>query len=245
MENLKKIYVVSNKLSTFARHKNIFTVDNFLAKVRSKKDASTLSLNPYEVNLGQGLNDEEIDGIINLIVFLDLENLFILNSLSWSKKRSSKQLTHKHKDQNIIISEPKKLSCEEYQSDLMLNESCAEMSDHITGQHIQGMVLIEAARQMVNSVSEKFLIPKGDSIRKGFVLNGMNVKFNHYVLPLDVELNFVIRKLRRGLGGNFKVDSIVNVIQNSQLMMSIQIDFSVMDKVTLLNIESKIVEQSI
>lgn len=49
-----------------------------------------------------------------------------------------------------------------FESHLMLNDRCAEMSDHVTGQHLQGMILIEAARQMTLAVTEMYFIDSND-----------------------------------------------------------------------------------
>ncbi|MBD2810814.1 hypothetical protein ID853_07945 [Xenorhabdus sp. Vera] len=82
------------------------------------------------------------------------------------------RITHKHKRKNVLISKTIKTGDTSYQCHLLIDDDCAEMADHVTGQHIQGMVLLEACRQMINSVSERFLIKTGRN--KSFVLHTMN-----------------------------------------------------------------------
>lgn len=243
MEKLK-IVIIGNKLNDFANNKNILTYQqfNYLLKIESKLAGST---NKYKIHLGQGLSDLQIKSVFENIYDLNLIDRFSLSGVMHKIGRAGCGLTHKIKTENSMISEPEKISELTFRSYLMLDESCAEMSDHITGQHIQGMVLIEAARQMVNAVSEKFLIHSHSRKRKGFVLHSLNSTFLEYIFPLDVEFIFKLEKLRHGLDGNFKAHANIQALQNSKLMMSIDIGFSVMEKNTLLGLESQRAETAV
>lgn len=239
-----RIVIIGNRLTEFANNKNILTYDqfNYLLQIESKL---TDSQNKYTLHLGQGLCDLQIQAICKQIHDKDLDTRFKLYNDLFPIFRANSQLTHKRKIENSMISAPKKISDSEFKSYLMLNDSCAEMSDHLTGQHIQGMVLIEASRQMVNSVSEKYLITKSNSKKKGFVLNYLNSKFHEYVFPLDVEIIFKIEKIRHGLDGNFKATAFIQIFQNHNLMMTIDIGFSVMEKESLLEIESQMAKAAV
>lgn len=239
-----KIIIIGNRLIEFSNNKNIFTFDQFL-HLLSIENKLLNSHNNYLVNIGQGLNDQQINDIQDKIEQLDLSHRFHLTGALSHASRANSGLTHKINSHNSMISEPYKLSSSEYKSYLLIDEACAEMSDHITGQHIQGMVLIEASRQMVNSVSEKYLISDKNTARKGFVLNSISSTFFEYVFPMEVELIFTLDKLRKGLDENFKAEASISVYQHEKVMMKINVIFSVMDKKTLLNIESKMAELSV
>lgn len=242
--NELKIIIIGNRLIEFANNKNILIFDQFsyLLDIESKLINSQ---NNYLINIGQGLNSQQINDIRKKIKQLDLSHRFHLTGALAHAIPASSELTHKLKSQNSMISEPYRLSASQFKSYLLLDEACAEMSDHITGQHIQGMVLIEASRQMVNSVSEKFLIADNNTARKGFVLNSISATFFEYVFPLEVELVFTLDKVRRGLNNNFKAEASISIYQHEEIMLEINVIFSVMDKKTLLNIESKMAESSV
>lgn len=239
-----KIVIIGNRLTEFANNENILTYEqfNYLLKIESKLSESQ---NKYKIHLGQGLSDLQIESICNQIQKKELKNRFKFFEGFHNISRASRLLTHKHKIENSMISEPEKISELEFKSYLMLDDSCAEMSDHLTGQHIQGMVLIEASRQMINSISEKYLITKNITKKKGFVLNFLNSEFYEYVFPLDVELIFRLEKIRNGLDGNFKAEASVQIIQNNKPMMTVEIGFSVMEKTTLINIESQMAKLAV
>ncbi|VEG92516.1 AfsA-related hotdog domain-containing protein [Legionella spiritensis] len=239
-----RIVIIGNRLTEFANNENILTNAqfNYLIQIESKIPDSQ---NIYKLHLGQGLSDFQIEAIRNQIQDDQLKNRFKFYDGLHNICRATRQLTHKHKIENSMISEPERISELEFKSYLMLDDSCAEMSDHLTGQHIQGMVLIEASRQMVNSVSEKYLISKNSTRKKGFVLNSLSSKFYEYVFPLDIELIFRLEKIRDGLDGNFKAEASVQIIQNNKLMMSFEVGFSVMDKTTLTGIESQMAKLAV
>ncbi|MDP1217553.1 AfsA-related hotdog domain-containing protein, partial [Klebsiella pneumoniae] len=65
---------------------------------------------------------------------------------------------HKRKKANILITSPEKRDEDNYCARLILQDASELLCDHQTGQHIQGMVLIEAARQTIIATSEKFLL---------------------------------------------------------------------------------------
>lgn len=243
MERLN-IFIIGNRLHTFANNRNIFTYNQFswLWTIESKLHQS---LNTYSIHIGQGLNDQQILEIQKKIQNPCISGRFSLTGYLSRVHRAANALTHKIQSRNSMISDPERFSDSFFKSYLLLDESCAEMSDHITGQHIQGMVLIEACRQMINSVSEKYLIPLGNSSRKGFVLNALNTNFLEYVFPLEVELLFNLESVRHGLGGNFKAKAIIEIRQNDQISMKAEATFSVMDKSTLINIESQMAQTAV
>ena len=90
---------------------------------------------------------------------------------------------------------------------------------------------------MARSVSEIFFVSPQKKEQKSFVLSQLNFTFNEYIFPLDVEYFFKIEQLRHGLDGNFNAAATLYVKQNKKIMMSVDIDFSVMEKNTLLDIE--------
>ncbi|MGQ3892020.1 AfsA-related hotdog domain-containing protein [Legionella sp. CNM-4043-24] len=243
MKDLKPIYIVGNRLKNFACFDNVYTFDEFKQFYIDVVSAETKSI-VYEVRVGQGLSDRCINKVIQLLNRPEAKNIFLINSFLMNLSRGSKLETHKHFDKNIMITSPL-LDNDKYISYLHLDDAAAEMSDHITGQHIQGMVLIESARQMINAVAEKFLIPSHISSLKGFVLNRIESNFKQYVFPVEVKLCLEILNIKNGLNGDFKADAKLKVYQNNIEMCCIEISFSVVDKKILSAIEHSMAEKSI
>jgi hypothetical protein len=55
-----------------------------------------------------------------------------------------------------MLSLPRRVSESCFEADVLVDDAGEHMSDHVSGQHLPGMVLIEAARQMILAVTEEF-----------------------------------------------------------------------------------------
>lgn len=231
MKNVK-IIIVGNQFGAFSNNQNILTYEQFQCLIEMEKNNLT-SESKYQIYLGQGLSDLNIDSIYETGKSSVLAGRFSFIGFMQRNKRAVSHFTHK----KCIISEPEKISDHLFMCSLMLDESDTELDVPSNSLHIQGMVLIDAAHQMARSVSEKFFIFPLDNERKNFVLNRINSSFFEYVFPLGIEFIFKMEQFRHGLDGNFQAEAIIQVKQNKKLMMSVDIDFSVMEKNTLLNIE--------
>ncbi|OKO99466.1 AfsA-related hotdog domain-containing protein [Xenorhabdus eapokensis] len=224
------IVVVGDRFTEFSENNNVLTfsqVLKFLSAAQCEDD--------YQVIFGQGLSKENIEEFKNLLRHGDTDKTLLLNKIHLL--RETTRNTHKHKVENVLISETIKTGVVSYQCHLLIDDGCAEMADHVTGQHIQGMVLLEACRQMVNSVSERFLIKTGSE--KSFVLHAMNSEFKEYLFPVASSMEMTIRHFRRGLRGDFTAECIITIMQNNTVCLCVGIKFSAIDKGYLSLIEQQ------
>jgi A-factor biosynthesis hotdog domain len=197
----------------------------------------------YEIYQGQGINDERFDQIMNKIAEYGLVSRYKINR-NKSIKKANLQLSHKHKKENTLISEPGCISDNRYLSTLMIDENCAEMSDHQTGQHLQGMVLIEAARQMTLAVTEKYFLDKSQRGNMYFVTNSLETTFHKFIFPLDVEMHYEIIK-SRGVGTNRNFQVVIKFIQNGEVGTEVRYGFSVLDPNYMITKESQLAQQNL
>ncbi len=134
---------------------------------------------------GQGLGDDRVRDL--LAAASTSANVQHFDFSLWHSlpRRASGALTHKHREENVLISAPRQLAEHEYEMHLLIDERCELMSDHQSGQHVQGMILVEASRQMTIAVTESFLLPEGrESKDYAFVLNQMSVSYNNFTFPI-------------------------------------------------------------
>lgn len=119
----------------------------------------------------------------------------------------------------------------------MIDENCELMSDHTTGCHIQGMVLVEASRQMALSISERYLLPELLQLNNYFTLNNIEVKFKNFLFPIDVEIHCIVSKYElindKRLNAQIKID----FYQNNQLAVEAMVEVSAFEKMQLVKTE--------
>jgi hypothetical protein len=229
MKQFNNICVVGNKLKSFSNNKSVFTLDEFMCLLKLESKICD-GKNYYNVHVGQGLNDDCLATIFSTVKKEHLNTRFIFSGVTEKTQRASLEATHKHDSKNIMISKPLKLEERFFESYLMLDENCAEMSDHITGQHIQGMVMIEAARQMINSFTEDYLLEAEQKKNASYVLKGVNTKFHQYIFPLELKMVCELTKFRRVPNGDFNAIAKISALQHGELAMEIELDYSVINK---------------
>ena len=224
----KVIYIVGEKIKRLVPFSNVINYSEFM------QQHMVLSTEGWTVILGQGLSALEISSVILVVSTFKSGNNKIGNSYA-AAPLLSPVLVHKHELKNTLVSVPEKVAENLYMAYLCVDDSCAELSDHLTGSHIPGMLLIEAARQMVTAVTEKFL--KSESNNYAFILNQLGADFKHYVFYLEVQLFYKLLEIRHGLNGAFTARAQVNFVQNNISVTSIAIKHQLMDKIVMDNYE--------
>ncbi|MFZ2315069.1 MAG: AfsA-related hotdog domain-containing protein [Gammaproteobacteria bacterium] len=222
MKENEILYIVGDKFESFAHHKCVFTFSKFIKFICNDKS----KFNCDFVMLGQGLNEEEKNILKSLAVNAGVTCI----QESFSPLASS-NISHKCKIENIMISDP---SCAEsndlYKSHLYLNDDCAEMSDHVTGQHIQGMVFTEAARQMMLAVAEKYILNENDKENSYCALLKVNSQFYQFGFPIATEILHKVNELECNKTGRYKAKTTTEFIQNGKVIAMVDIDYIFNDK---------------
>ncbi|STU75669.1 A-factor biosynthesis repeat-containing protein [Klebsiella variicola] len=143
---MEKLIVVGEKFTDFARrHQNVLTVNEFERFVWSGELAGV-----DKIVIGQGVQLDDISRTVCIIRqhYPDkIRQIVNLQDLYYQNNRDHQRLVHKRKKENILITSPEKRDEDSYCARLILQDASELLCDHQTGQHIQGMVLIEAARQ--------------------------------------------------------------------------------------------------
>lgn len=122
---------------------------------------------------------------------------------------ADKALVHKSRSENVLISAPQKEPDGTYTARLLINDGCAEISDHVTGCHVQGMVLLEAARQMMISASDIHFRQKEVGQSYYYVFDEMTVRYMQFVFPVEIEIR--LRFVEANGSERFGVSAVLDV----------------------------------
>jgi A-factor biosynthesis hotdog domain len=93
---------------------------------------------PQQVLLGQGSSNADSEVLTHARA-----RAFVHEQ----EPRASVEQTHKRADEHVLITRLKPIGDHSYQCELYVNEVADRLSDHVTGQHFGGMLLVEAGRQ--------------------------------------------------------------------------------------------------
>ena len=235
-------YVVGDKFDRCTKLKSCITYSEFLEKYRNRELDVSIQ-NGIQYYPGQGLQEEQIKVFLKEIEGRKLSKHFYVWYHMLSNYKASEKLTHKRYGENRLITEPQNIAIDTYEMDLVINDKNEIMSDHVTGYHLQGMLLIEAARQSFLAVTEKYFVPKELDFKSYFVIKKMEVNFISFVFPFDTKIvyNILDKDIKDPLKLNFSI--CVGIHQMDQIATSIDIDFSVFHKPWFETIEQKKAER--
>ena len=215
------LFVVGNKFREFADNDGVVTIGELEAQLH-KRGLDYLSPDVRLVP-GQGLREADMQRVRAKLH--DIRSMSGGPEIEGRPVRAGRLLTHKYELQNSIISAPRRLGDDQFEATLLLDERSELMSDHQTGQHIQGMVLVEAARQMFLAVSEEYFIGYEDHTRYYFVINSMNVVFSAFVFPLDATLHYSILDKRVDNRARMSFHVNIDVMQAGRCATRISYEF--------------------
>lgn len=227
------IYIIGDYMTEYDDAKYIIRCSSLLRLL--EKDPCDDCLTGMTFSLGQGLNAKEKE---KLIAWSQKDNLFQLNISLLPPEDLC--FVHKRKVENVLISPPQSINETEFVSELVIDDDCAETSDHVTGYHLSGMLLIEAVRQIMLSVSERYVFDARDSDEMYCVLHSMNVCYHSFTFPVGVSIKFLIKEMSKKGRNKYLVRSVSEVSQLGVKTATIEIDFGLYAKKALIKKEKSI-----
>lgn len=176
--------IVSDKFVDFTCFPGVITCSELINEWN--KNIETF---PKQIVFGQGVNEVDLHSIKGMVSKFASQGIEIEEKIT---NRVDRSLVHKHKNKNVLITTPKKLSETEFESSLIIDESCELLDDHIAGIHVQGLVLVEAARQMHMAVTEMFDLTECNRGRICYALDEVRVQYYTFLFPMCVTIKLTI-----------------------------------------------------
>lgn len=238
----KALLVVSDKFENFATRKDVITIST-LYNLLNTDSLSFTSSTKIRLIPGQGFSTEIIKDVLYIAKNSKNSDHFDFSMWFNIPARASKELTHKHKDENILISDPQQSSLDTFSMFVLIDEQCEMMRDHQTGLHIQGVLLLEAARQGYLAIFEKFLSTKTQG-KKYFVFNSIDVNYNSFAFPLPAQLNVkVIGKDLNSKKKNASMD--MEIVQCGNISASFTLNMTIVEDRKISIIEKKLADKTL
>lgn len=224
----QKLYVIGDKFFKCQVAPNVISQTMLEQKVHAKDIDSSSCV----VSFGQGISADRLLKLLDFVESHHLQTQYQF-SLDCLNKKANHLLTHKQYSKNILISDPEKNNENCFTSFLILDEACSEISDHTHGEHLSGMVLIEAARQMTIAVVEKFYL-SSRTFQLEFVTHSVETQFTQFVFPFQVYLDCTVNSMK-GFLNNLRLSMSISISQNNTSCATVNYVFSVLDAAFLKN----------
>jgi len=187
----KMIIVVGDDFEQFADNNSVVTLKDF--KRSTDIDTDNVSVVP-----GLGLSSSE---------FRKISNTSAIEVLQPAAN------THKSELDNVMVTQPAKTSSHGYEVGFILNNARDRLLDHITGMHVSGMVLIEAARQASIACTEIEFKLTGPDSNSSFMWTGMSANFTKFAFPVPTRIQLVLKTLSTESANRKSLESHVSFFQ--------------------------------
>lgn len=225
----KSVILVGDKFQGFSdNHDHIVTLGQLEKMVW---EADELPIN--QIVVGQGVCHRRLACIQTIMLrrFTDASPRIInYEQIMDQLNPALSKVTHKHHLQNVLISVPGQLTENCYQSKLAIHDATELLGDHMTGQHIQGMVLTEAARQMMLAVAELFMLEGHERSQFYFILNKVESDYRRFAFPIETDVRLTIVDSARKKGNSLHAEVQVEFVQQEETLAVVTILFAAYDK---------------
>lgn len=149
-------------------------------------------------------------------------------------------LTHKKDRDNILITRPRNIAPKRYQFDLALNDRLDRLSDHVTGQHVGAMLLMEAARQSVIATLECEY-----ASRRGLILDHFNSQFFNYAFPVPTLLTVTLMEIGEKSENYISTVLTIEFQQAGKRICEMQLDVKLYEPALLEKVEARRARQTL
>ena len=232
--------LVSERFVGFVNRSDISTVHRFIAAVRRGEydNIAGLRLLP-----GQGVDEDDLTEIRRTLRERGLLDRVRVQAVP--ARPEPARLVHKEDDDNVMIAGLRVAGDGGYEATLRLTDRNELLLDHVAGGHVPGMVLIEASRQMILAVTERYILPTLPSKQWGFLLCGLNTSFERYAFPVDAAIRLELDALPGCTPTRPMFEVVVTIRQAGQVVTECHAEYRLHDSRVLARQEDTIAAQVI
>lgn len=240
-QNEGLVYVVGNRFAGFAVHENIRTVSELVTEIQigHHDDPETR----LEVRGGQGVSSYEWQYLEDAVKRRGIaERVLLRRSLPDPAHRAE---AHKHREQNVLIADLGRRDDQIFQAALLLNADNELLLDHQTGQHVQGMVVVEAARQMFLAVTERYYTHRWPERRYYFVIDSISTTFENFLFPLDAEILYLVQSAELDDPERLRFTGRIDLHQAGRRSATTEVSFTAFDTARLKGVEHRRADRAV
>lgn len=196
---------------------------------------------PARLVVGQGVSESWLQYLRAQVLEMGRDVEFV--EATPISGRTGRNFAHKHRRHNILITDPKQCAPLQYLSRLVIDDECELMTDHMTGHHLQGMLLIEAARQSFLAVTERFLLENKE--KHYFVINDLDVTFHKFAFPISTEIEIDVSDVDRSRPDRLPATATIRFLQQGECVTVVRFAYTAIVESKLQKREAEMAMQAL
>lgn len=211
----RHVVVVADRFAQFGRLEHVLTMTELRALLSADPAGGE-----WVVHWGQGIRPEDrelLDDAGPLVRIADGETL---------PSPVTPAMVHKQRPENVLLAGVRNVSETHCSAELRIHRDNELILDHHTGQHVQGMVIIEAMRQICIAQFETGYRPRLEPGGYAGLWKRLNLSFDAFLFPVraTVEAEIADADLSRETSLRFLTTATVR--QHGQVVASAEIEYS-------------------
>lgn len=219
------LVLVGDQFVAFATHPGVYTVSGFVADVRSGHYDTPQG--PIPLAWGQGTTPYDLEYVRDALAARGLlDNFPIAAPVEPATGRYS---CHKRREANALVAGLRLIGEHRYQAALALHPDNELMLDHQTGEHLQGLVVIEAFRQLLISVCEQYIVIGLPPREYGYVWHSLAMTFENFLFPVGTALECQFEQVDLSDARRIRMAATLEVDQAGTRCGVARIEFSALD----------------
>ncbi|MGQ0838317.1 AfsA-related hotdog domain-containing protein [Actinokineospora sp.] len=233
-QHFPTIHLVGDRFETFAAQDRVETVNRFVGNVRlGVYDELT---GRVRLLAGQGVDASDWDTIRTELGRTGLLDRFVLPTRLPEVVPAAD--VHKRREENVLLADVECRGPSSLAALLRLSDLNEMVVDHVTGQHLSGMILIEAGRQTVLVAVKELVLAEGTGTDHSLVLGSLTAAFDHYVFPIGAELRVELTELATSRPVRREFSAEVTISQAGRVAVRLDFDFQVVRTRVVTRIEA-------
>lgn len=182
-----EVVLVADRFRGIAEDDRAFTVSGLVAALRGGRLRAADA--PLKIRLGQGITRHDLDYIEHVAAIHAPAGLHVVDTVAEPAPRHQ---VHKYQNSNVLLANLIRESATEFSADLRIDGDNELLLDHQTGEHVQGIVLVEAVRQLFLGAFELEYGKRWPEQHFYIVWNSIELQFSSFLFPLPASLHAVL-----------------------------------------------------
>lgn len=231
----EQVWVVGECFQSFAELDRVYTVSGLVRHLR-ELDPSAHD-GGLAVRIGQGVGGYEREYLRSVIDRRGLGDRVYLAVPEVALAR--RDVVHKHRQSNVLLGDIRQVQLTGFVAALRLADENELLLDHQTGQHVQGMVVVETVRQMFLGVFETGYRHRWP-LREYYVVWGRTkLDFQNFLFPLPAEVRCEVREARLSDPEKLEFEVVMDIEQGGRPVARAEVGFAAFDVVRIGPIERR------
>jgi hypothetical protein len=218
---LTQFLIVGDRFAGFTVHAAARSVSQMVKHLQGDPE---LRSGQTLLRLGHGVSPYDLE-----LLRFEIQRQQLMENVSLDLSHTElagRRMAHKCRENNVLIADLELKDSSTCAASLRVHNDNEILLDHQTGQHVQGMVAVEASRQMFLASTEKFFLPPESRETYYFVINELSTRFLSFLFPLPATIIYRVKTSDQERPDALRFTASIEIRQGETITSTTDVDFT-------------------